>query len=320
LNFQVPTRGIFGNISANLSITLTATNAKPDGIGGTPLSIEIPLTIPTVQFKINVTSEYLPKNSYYLAEYLEGNITLEFLNINDTLETNFPGRNITSILDIPTEDIDLVIFIDNSTSTEIDITQKFTYNIVNKSILWYDRIEPHILSGNYNFRIRWNTPFIQNITSFAELSIAPLLITIQGTLEVIPPTSIPIIIQGNQITINFTIQLAERDYQIGGLNLLASIAGNVSEGNLIVYEQQGLYFIILDIPVDMEPQTYEIDIYVLEQSAKIGSISFTVEEREIEETDEITPLDIGISIGGFAAFVLIAIIFLGLMLRVSKSS
>ncbi|MHA1941040.1 MAG: hypothetical protein ACW97P_04880 [Candidatus Hodarchaeales archaeon] len=318
-NFVVPTRGIFGNFSANLTMSITATNTKLDGTGGTPLLFEIPLDLPSIQFKVNVTKENLPGTSFWLTDYIGGNVSIEFLNINDTLETNFPGRNISSLIDIPIADIDLSIFIDEDENPDIQLDQEFHYNHIGNTIIWLDFIDPHLTSGDYNFLIRWNTPFRQNETDFALIGISNLTISVQGTLEVIPLTEIPTFKQGDQESLNFSIRLNERtEMRIGGLDLYGSFAENVSMGNIVVYEKQGVYFLDLDIKSDMTVGTYNIEIFVVGQTEYIGSISFQVEERIVEQTDRIQPLDIAISIGGFAIFIILGVAIIGLMYRINS--
>ena len=81
----------------------------------------------------------------------------------------------------------------------------------------------------------------------------------------------------------------------------------------------GVYLIILDIAHTVEPNEYDIDIYVTGQPGTLGSIQFNVEKHDIVQTEETSPLDLAISVGGFAIFVLLAAVILGLMYRVNKS-
>ncbi len=104
------------------------------------------------------------------------------------------------------------------------------------------------------------------------------------------------------------------------MDLYAKLAGNLSIGNLVVYEQQGRYFLDLDVKLDMPVGTYNIEIYVIGQTENIGIVSFQVEERIIERTDEEQPLDIAISIGGFAVFIILAVAVMGLMYRLNKEN
>ncbi|MHA1992991.1 MAG: hypothetical protein ACW97Z_00455 [Candidatus Hodarchaeales archaeon] len=321
VNFQVPSRGIFGNISANISVSLIATNPTLSGLGQSSISLEIPITLPRVEFTINVTEENLPGTSFYLTDYLGGNISLEFLNINNTLETNYPDRNISSILDIPIFDIDLRLFLDETGTTagEIDITQEFHYHNIGNTIVWFDSINPNIKSGTYTFKIRWNTPYSQNATSFAEVGISPLVISIQGTLEIISSSTIPTIKQGEQLTINFTIQLSETLKQIGGLDLFSSLSEEGSGGNLIVYEQLGVYYIDVVVGISMEPKNYNLEIFVSSSLESIGSIEFEVVERDIEKPNQVGFFDILVSVGGFGIFVALGLAAAGLMFRINKS-
>ena len=322
INFQVPNRGIFGNITGNLSLSLMGTNVKPDGVGDPLLSLVVPITLPRVEFRINVTEEHLPPETlFWLTDYFGGNITLEFLNINNTLEANYTNRNISSVLDIPITDVDLRLFLDETglSLTEIDITQEFHHHYIGNTIIWFDFIDPDIKSGIYTFRIRWNTAYSQNATSFAEVAITQLAISIQGTLEIVTSSTLPTVKQGEQLVINFTIQLTETLKRIGGLDLISSLADNVSEGNLIVYEQQGVYYVDLVVDNTMEAKNYQINIFVSGSSDAIGSIEFKVVEREGEQSNQLNFSDVLISIGGFGIFVALGVAAVGLMFRINKS-
>ena len=315
LNFQVPTRGIFGDISTNLTMSITGTNIKPDNIGGQPLIVEISIILPEVKFHVNVSDENLSGNTFWLTDYLGGNVTLEFININDTLETDFSSRNISSSIDIPMSDIDLLIYLGDSGA----IVQDFHYHLIGNTVLWLDFIDPHIVLGTYSFNISWITAYSQNELSFSELAITPLAVTIQGTLTVVPPTSDISIHQGDVKTINFSVQLEETTKQIGGLDLIASLANNESEGNLIIYEQHGIYLIDLDIPLTMDAKEYTIEIKVVGQDDVIGTIAFDVLKEVIEPTGDNPFLDFIVSIGGFSIFILLGAAVVGLMFKFNKN-
>jgi len=314
LNFQVPTRGIFGNISTNITLSITGTNIKENNIGGQPLTIEIPILLPEVKFFVNVTKKNLPGSTFFLTDYLSGNVTLEFININDTLKTDFPGRNISSSVDIPISDIDLLIYLGDSGV----IVQDFHYHIIGNTILWLDFINPNIDSDSYSFHIRWVTAYSQNETSFSELVKTPLVVVIQGTLVVVPPTSEISIHQGDVATINFSVQLEETAKKIGGLDLIGSLENNESEGNLIIYEQQGIYLIDLDISLTMDTKIYTIEVKVEGQDGVIGTITFKVLEKVLEATEDNSFLDIIVSTGGFSIFLLLGAAVIIMMYKVNK--
>ena len=295
-------------------MSLMGTNIKPDNIGGQPLTMEIPILLPEVKFHVNVSEENLPGDTFWLTDYLGGNITLEFININDTLETDFSSRNISSSIDIPISDIDLLIYLADSGV----IIQDFHYHIIGNTILWLDFIDPHIDPDTFSFHIRWVTAYSQNETSFAELAITPLDVTIQGTLEVVPPTSEISIHQGDVTTINFSVKLEETDKQIGGLDLIASLTNNESEGNLIIYEQQGIYLIDLDIPLTTDAKVYTIEVKVDGQDTGIGIITFEVLEKVHEVTGGNPFIDLIVSVGGFSIFVLLGAVVIGMMFKLNK--
>jgi len=318
LNFEIPLEGgIYGNLSSNISIALESTNRKVD-VGGEPLIVDIPLNLPTVKFKINITDENIEGGSYYLTEYLSGNISVEFLNFNDTLEDNFQDRNISSRLDIPMTDIDLTMQI----VKDGEYSQEFHYIIIGNSFIWYEKIDPHLPTGVYDFQIRWNTPFRLGIQNQAFLNISELPITIQGVLTVIPPEKTPKIRQGEQNTINFSVQLSniqgENIKMVTGLSLKGSITGNESSGHLIVYEEEGVYKIDLSVDLETDPKDYTIDIFILGREGKIGSIEFTVIEHLVE-TDDVSPLLTLLDIGGFVFFGLVGFGFVGLLYWLNKS-
>ncbi len=320
LNFQIPNRGIFGNISANITMSLTGTNVKPNGVGDPLLSLNVPISLPRVEFRINVTEENLPETSYYLTDYIGGNVTLEFLNVNNTLETNYPNRNITTDLQIPIKDIDLVLFLGRNESSEIEIAQEFHYHSIgNNTIVWFDYIDPNVEIGMYTFHIRWNTPFSQNATNFADVPISEISLNVQGTLEIVSPGSTPTVKQGEQIIVNFTVQLLETTKQIGGLDLISRLVDEETEGNLIVYEQQGVYYIDIVVGKTMEAKNYNIEILVSGRTEAIGTIEFTVQELEVEPENQLDFFEILVNVAGFGIFVALGVIVVVLMFRLNKS-
>jgi hypothetical protein len=313
INFRVSPpgeiRGIFGNLSANLTITLTGNNVKSgdiDYVGGGPLVLTMPVNLPPVKFKINATKENLPATSYYLNDYIGGNITLEFLNYNDTLETTFPNRTISSKLPIPMTDLELTIFLDNlnQTPNEKDISLQFHYNYIGKTILWLDLVNARLLSGTYAFRIRWNTPYKLGLYNQEEL-ILPHFIKIKGSLMVIPAEDFPEIKQGGHKTINFSVHLDnETGKEIGGLDLLGIVSGNQTYGNLIIYEEDNVYKIDLDIDPKLEANDYTIEISIIGRTDVIGEISYRVTEDIPMSEDALNLIEVVINIGGFAFFIL----------------
>ncbi|MFX0172139.1 MAG: hypothetical protein ACFE9L_09475 [Candidatus Hodarchaeota archaeon] len=316
INFEIPTEGIYGNLTTNITIALESTNVNNKGKA--PLKVIIPLNLPPVKFKINILDETLPNDNYYLTEFLGGIISVEFLNFNDTLEENFQNRNISSKLDIPMSDIDLTIFM---TKNE-EFSQEFHYIIIGNSFAWYDKIDPNLPVGNYSFRIRWDTPFNLGVQDQAFLNTSELSIMIQGVLKMIPPEKTPEIQQGEQKTINFSIQLLntqnEHIKMVPGLKLLGKIVGNLTSGDLIVYEEEGLYKIDLSINFDTEPKDYTIDIFIIGRVDKVGSIEFTVIERP-PEVEHVSPLSAILDIGGFVFFGLTGFGLVGLLYWLNKS-
>lgn len=313
INFRVSPpgeiRGIFGNLSANLTITIAGNNVKSgdvDDVGGEPLVLTIPLNLPPVKFKINITEKNLPATSYYLNDYLGGNITLEFQNYNDTLETTFPNRTISSKLSIPMTDLELTIFLDNlnQTPVEKDISQQFHYNYIGKTILWFDLVNARLLPGTYAFRIRWNAPYKIGFHNQEELNI-PHFIKIKGSLVVIPAEPLPEIQQGGQKTINFSIHLDnETGKEIGGLDLLGIVTGNQTYGNLIIYEEDNVYKIDLDVDPNLEANDYTIEIFIIGRADIIGDVTYRVTDRPKPSEDTLNPIEAVISIGGLAIFIL----------------
>ncbi|MFX0085987.1 MAG: hypothetical protein ACFFAU_09945 [Candidatus Hodarchaeota archaeon] len=316
LNFKIPNRGIFGNLTANLSITLENINPKPGNVGGSPHTIEIPLNLPPVRFKINITDENLPESSYFLTDYIAGNITVDFLNFLHNLTEIYPGRNITSNLPIPIKDLDLSVIIENN--SENRGIQVLHHNTIGKTILWLDQIDPHLLAGSYTFWIRWNTPYKQNITDYERIETTEYTINIQGTLEVQPIADIPQIVQGDSRTINFTVILNETNKKVGGLNLKGIIVGDESNGTLVVYEEEGVYKIDLEIPLDTEAKPYSVQIFVIGRDTPLTEFSYEVIEKKIARTD-ISAIDEIVKLGGFAVFVIIGISILGLLYWANKS-
>lgn len=317
INFRIPNKGIYGNVSSNLTISIIGT--KSYGI-----SLDIPISLPIVKFKINVMNEELPETNYLLTEYLGGNVTVEFSNINNTLEANFPSRNISSKLNIDVSDIDLTIYIDDlsHTPTVIDVSQEFHYHIIENTILWLDPIDPHLPKGDYRFLIRWDTPYSLGIQDQSYLDIVDLNITIEGDLLVVPSEETTKIEQGGQKTINFSVHLLDSQGEyvksLGGLNLLGKIAGTESFGNLIIYEQNGVYFIDLDVGFDTKPKSYTIEILIFDRDDPLeGSINFEVEESDVS-TAPLWGLDNLIEVGGFLILLIAGVTFAGLIFLLNR--
>ncbi|MHA1973531.1 MAG: hypothetical protein ACTSW1_11090 [Candidatus Hodarchaeales archaeon] len=319
LNFKIPNRGIYGNISANLTITLASHNQKPDNVGGQPIEITIPIDLPEVRFKTLIINENLPnKEYYYLTDYFGGNVTIQFLNFNDTLETNYPNRNITSNITIPISDLDLIIYFASVNGSSETIAQSFHYRNIGNTILWLDRVDPHIVPGQYNFSIRWVTPYKLGVNADATLNTSTLQVDIRGTLEVLSSGDEQIK-QGQYKTINFSIILKETNKSIGGLVLVGMLSNNLSAGKLTVYEEKGVYKIDLAIDKDVAPGDYKIDIFIAGRDSTIGSIDFTVIEQIDTRVTSVSPLNFLINIAGFAFIIGTSVIALFVMFKKNQS-
>ncbi|NHJ00934.1 MAG: hypothetical protein EAX86_02280 [Candidatus Heimdallarchaeota archaeon] len=317
LNFHIPNRGIFGDIVANLTLSIRATNAKPGGVGGGVHKIIIPLNLPPVKFNIVVEEENLPGTSYYLTDYISGNITLNLLNYNSDLPTEYPGRNITSNLTIPMTDLDFVVYLD-LVGGEVEVSQEFHYNIIGKSILWLEAVNPHLLAGNYSFKIRWGTAYEYNDTNRNYLDISTLYIAIRGTLAVHSSDTVEIK-QGGMGTIQFNVTLLETTKKISGLNLLAVIEGLEAEGTIVIYENEGLYNIDILVPPDAEVRDdYVINIFVKGRSDTIGEVQFSVIESTDTLTTPVSLLDLIVTFGGFIFFITTGIGVVGVLFWFNK--
>ncbi len=320
LNFEIPNRGIYGNISANLTITIFGSNTKPGNVGGIPLKLTIPLDLPPVKYKVNIVEEHLPASNYYITDYLGGNITLEFLNYNDTLEIAFPNRNISENISIPMKDLEVTIFLDNldESPSETDIALQFHYHYIGKTILWLDSISPTLKNGEYAFRIRWNAPYKLGVEDQEEFDISHS-IQIKGSPFVVPAEGSPSLEQGGQKTINFTVHIDNASGNIiKGLDLTGFSDMNQSYGNLIIYEKEGVYKIDLDIERDAEAKEYTINIYISGNSEAIGEIKYTVIEVPRIPEEPFTPFDLAVSFGGLIFFVLVSLGIIGALFLANK--
>ena len=320
LNFEIPNRGIYGNFSANLTITIEGTNTKPDDVGGESLTFSIPLNLPPVKYKVNIVEEHLPAAEYYITDYLEGNITLEFYNYNDTLVSDYPSRNISINLTIPIEDLELTIFLDNldQSPSETDISQRFHYHYIGNSVLWFDPIDPSLKNGNYLFRIRWNAPY--NLGVPDQEILLSHAIQIRGSPFVVPAEESTGLNQGDQKTINFSVHIDNATGKfIRGLNLFGLVDNNLSYGNIVIYEEEGVYKIDLDIERDAEAREYTINIFIPGRSETIGSIKYTVIEVPITTEEPLTPIDTIINYGGFIFFILVSVGIIGVLYWANKS-
>ncbi|MFW9778587.1 MAG: hypothetical protein ACFFE8_07000 [Candidatus Heimdallarchaeota archaeon] len=321
LNFQVPKRGIFGNISGLISFLLISNNSRPGGVGGIALALNVSVNLPDVKFNINITAETLPSNpEYVLTDYIDGNISLDFLNFNDNLEDDFPNRNITSRIGIPIKDLRFSVFLDdlNNTPVVIDLAQRFHFNTIGQTILWLDRIDPHLTPGFYSLKIRWETPFILNVSDQAFLPISEVVFELKGSLTVqwsVPDFKIE---QGDQTTINFSVLLADNDRLLGGLRLVGLIESNTSLGDLVVYEESGVYKIDIDTDLEMALGNYSLMIKIGNRNLQ-PPISFEVVAPPISQADGDSLVDLVIGTVGFGFFILVSIIFVGFMLRFNRS-
>ncbi|MFX1516828.1 MAG: hypothetical protein ACFFC6_10985, partial [Promethearchaeota archaeon] len=320
LNFQIPNRGIYGNFSANLTITIEGTNEKSDGEGGDPLTVKIPLNLPPVKYKVNIIEENLPATNYYITDYLEGNITLEFHNYNETLESDYPNRNISINLTIPMKDLELTIFLDDQgqTPSEIDISQRFHYHYIGNSVLWSDEVDPSLKHGNYLFRIRWNAPYDLGVLD--QDILLSHSIQVRGSPIVVPAEESTGLNQGDQKTINFTVHIDNATGKlIKGLDLIGVVDNNLSYGKLVIYEEEGVYKINLDIERDAEAREYIISIIIPGRSEAIGDVKYTVIEVPITTETPLTPIDIIINYGGFVFFILVSVGAIGALYWANKS-
>jgi hypothetical protein len=308
LNFKLPNRGIYGNLSANLEFFIYGTNRKSGGVGGEALRVEIPIDLPPVKFKVNIIEEHLPATNYYITDYLDGNITLEFYNYNDTLESDFPNRNISVNLTIPMNDLELTIFLDNmdQSPSEIDISQQFHYHFIGKSVLWLDPINPNLENGEYHFLIRWNAPYRLGIQD-QDILISHS-IQVKGSPMIVPAEESPGLKQGAQRTLNFTVHIDNATGKfIKGLDLVGLVEKNESYGKFVIYEEEGVYKIDLDIERDAEVKQYTIDIFIVGRSEAIGNIKYTVIEVPIETEEPLSPIDAAIGFAGFVFFILVSL-------------
>ncbi|MFW9903974.1 MAG: hypothetical protein ACFFFH_06540 [Candidatus Thorarchaeota archaeon] len=320
LNFKLPNRGIYGNLSANLEILITGTNIKTGGVGAEALHVEIPINLPSVKFKVNIIEEHLPATNYYITDYLDGNITLEFHNYNDTLESNFPNRNISVNLTIPMNDLELTIFLDNmdQSPSETDISQQFHYHFIRKSVLWLDSINPSLEKGEYLFLIRWNAPYKLGIHD-QDILISQS-IQVKGSPIVVSVEESPGLKQGAQETLNFTVHIDNATGKsIKGLDLIGLLDNNESYGKIVIYEEEGVYKIDMDIDRDAEAKEYIIDILIVGRSEAIGNIKYTVIEVPIDTEEPLSPVDVAIGFGGFIFFILVSLGIVGALFWANKS-
>ncbi|MFX0124864.1 MAG: hypothetical protein ACFFAE_14630 [Candidatus Hodarchaeota archaeon] len=320
LNFKIPNRGIYGNLSANLTMTIIGTNVKAGGVGGVPLTLTIPLDLPPVKYKINILEENLPATNYYITDYLSGNITLEFQNYNDTLESVFPNRNISTNISIPMKDLELTIFLDNldQSPSETDISQQFHYHYIGNSVLWLDSIKPDLKNGTYLFQIRWNAPYYLGIDD--QKTLISHSIQIKGSPIVVPAEESFNLKQGGQKTINFTVHIDNPAGKIiRGLDLFGFVDSNQSYGNLVIYEEKGVYKIDLDIERDAEGKEYTIQIFIVGRSDVIGEIKYKVIEVPMETEEPYSPIELAVSFGGFLFFLLVSLGIIGALFWANKS-
>lgn len=320
INFEIPNRGIYGNLSATLTIKIDGTNIKPGNVGGKPLTLIIPIDLPLVKYEISIVDENLPAANYYLTDYIDGNITLDFLNYNDTLELTFPNRSISSSLSIPMKDLELTIFLDNmdDTPSEKDISLRFHYHYIGKTVLWLDPVDPSLKAGTYAFRIRWNAPYQLGISDQEELLTHS--IQIKGSPFIVLAEENPEIDQGSQKTLNFTVHIDnETGKLIGGLDLVGFVDSNQSSGNLVIYEEEGVYKINLDIDRETVGQEYTIDIFIAGRSEVIGKIKYTVIEVPRKTEEPMSPIEFALSYGGFIFFILVSVGIIGVLYWANKS-
>ena len=312
-NFVIPDRGIFGNLNATLSLTLANTNPKPNNVGGTPLTLDISLNLPPVRFGVNVTNENLPASSYYLTDFVDGNISVELLNVKTNLTDIYPSRNITSNISVPYKDLDLSILIGNESGAMIELH----HIIIGNNILWLDDIYPNFGTGLYEFWIRWNVPYKQGITDYERINITAHTIIVQGTLEIPAITTIPKIVQGGSKTFNFTVQLSETGKLIRGLNLKSVIVGTESNETLIVYEEDDVYKIDVEVAFDSEVKQYTIQIFIPGSTNYLTEIKYEVIELT-QETDRVELTDVIVTIGGLAFFLVLGIGVSGVLFIANK--
>ncbi|MHA1969437.1 MAG: hypothetical protein ACW964_16765, partial [Candidatus Hodarchaeales archaeon] len=96
-------------------------------------------------------------------------------------------------------------------------------------------------------------------------------------------------------------------------------SGLESNGTHVVYEEQGVYKIDLDIPYDIEAKEYVLQIYITGSSNLISELTYKVEERIIENTAKEEPIDQIVKFGGLGIFLVVGVGVVGVLYWVNKS-
>ncbi|MHA2075234.1 MAG: hypothetical protein ACW97X_11490, partial [Candidatus Hodarchaeales archaeon] len=225
--------------------------------------------------------------------------------------------NITSNITVPITDLDLEVILENEDDSEQ--VRTLNSNYIGNNLLWLNIIDPHLTAGTYNLWIRWNTAYKIGIVEYERIGTTNLSINIQGTLSIPPISETTEIYQGDFATINFTVILVETGVFIGGLNLKGITSGLESNGTHVVYEEQGVYKIDLDIPYDIEAKEYVLQIYITGSSNLISELTYKVEERIIENTAKEEPIDQIVKFGGLGIFLVVGVGVVGVLYWVNKS-
>jgi hypothetical protein len=106
---------------------------------------------------------------------------------------------------------------------------------------------------------------------------------------------------------------------IKGLDLVGLVEQNESYGKLVIYEEEGVYKIDLDIEREAEVKEYTIDIFIVGRSEAIGNIKYTVIEVPMETEEPLSPIDAAIGFGGFVFFVLVSLGIIGALFWANKA-
>ncbi|HKZ39392.1 MAG TPA: hypothetical protein VJ044_00430, partial [Candidatus Hodarchaeales archaeon] len=293
INFVVPTRGLFGNVSSSLEITFPNDLLFNDTT--TPSSLQIPIltTIDefTIRFTSALTTETLPfSNVFYLTQFVEGGFEINTTRHDVSfINATYPNNNISAQLEIPLSDLSFDVFLaERGTSNS---KMKFLISQQGSGFTYSSRIDPNLpVPQDYDLRISWIDPTYVNDTvasviAFLSTQSPVFRVSLRGSLSVQFPAETLSAPQGSNLLIRFNVSVDELGVPARGLRAFGVICGSTescstNNSHLPIAEKDGEFTLYYTVGTDVEMGEYQIILYT-EAGLELGSIKVIITAQEI---------------------------------------
>ena len=317
INYMIPLRGLYGNISNTLVVNFPNSLTFDDQVtpnAGDDAQYKYDLGIVESKFKTEIISETLPFDRvYYITEFLEGEFTVNTTHYNSTLNTVYDNHNITIELNIPRSDLSFNVFFaqENENKSVMD----FVVNLETNNFFFSQKIDPNLnIPSLYDLRISWLDAFNAGDKEESELVFANSnskthKMNIQGTLRMNLPLDIFEVHQNENIEINFNVSIEELDTEARGLRisgLLCDSDGSCTSNSpkIPIEEIDGKFTIFYTVQdtIDVGERTLKL---FTQNGVELGEITLVILPERITPNAETPELIIIIGSG------LVVIVLLG---------